>query len=69
MKNLFMSKVDSSEIDRQKYHEDLVKYADKAFEKDDFLDIYYEDNDWLIDQKALDNQWKLQTKNEFNAWK
>ena len=31
MKNLFMSKVDSSQIDRQKYHEDLVKYADKAF--------------------------------------
>ena len=29
-----MSKVDSRQIDRQKYHEDLVKYADEAFEKD-----------------------------------
>jgi MoaA/NifB/PqqE/SkfB family radical SAM enzyme len=35
-----MSKVDSSQIDRQKYHEDLVKYADKAFEKDDFPKRY-----------------------------
>jgi hypothetical protein len=35
-----MSKVDNSQIDRQKYHEDLVKYADKAFEKDDFPKRY-----------------------------
>ena len=31
-----MSKIDNSQIDRQKYHEDLVKYADKALENDDF---------------------------------
>ena len=36
-----------------------------SFEKDDFLDIYIKDNEWLDDQKALNNQWKLQTKNEF----
>ena len=35
-----MSKIDNSQIDRQKYHEDLVKYADKAFENDDFPKRY-----------------------------
>ena len=35
-----MSKIDNSQIDRQKYHEDLVKYADIAFEKDAFPKRY-----------------------------
>ena len=40
MKLAPMSKVDISQIDRQKYHEDLIKYGDKAFEKDDFPKRY-----------------------------
>ena len=35
-----MSKADNSQIDRQKYHEDLIKYADKAFDNDEFPKRY-----------------------------
>ena len=41
MKLAPMSKVDISQIDRQKYHEDLIKYGDKAFEKMIFLKILF----------------------------
>ena len=35
-----MSKIDNNRIDRQKYHEDLVRYANKAYENDDFPKRY-----------------------------
>ena len=46
-KNIFMSKIDNSQIDRQKYHEDLVKYADKAFENYIFLKILFNLNKFM----------------------
>jgi len=59
--NLYFKRI----VEFSEFQINLINSFSFSFEKDDFLDIYYEDNDWLIDQKALDNQWKLQTKNEF----
>ena len=59
--NLYFKRV----IEFSEFQIYLVNNFSFSFEKDDFLDIYIKDNEWLDDQKALNNQWKLQTKNEF----
>ena len=59
--NLYFKRI----VEFSEFQINLINNFSFSFEKDDFLDIYYKDNEWLIDQNALDNQWKLQTKNEF----
>ena len=34
------------------------------FSKEEYLDIFYEDNQWMYDNKSLKDLWRLETKND-----
>ncbi len=51
-------------IQYSKYQISLVKQDSFDFSKDEFLDIYYDDNQWQSNLDDLKNIWKLETKND-----
>ena len=56
-------------IQYSKYQISLVKKDSFDFSKDEFLDIYYEDNQWQSNLDGLKNIWRLETKNDLLALK
>ena len=56
-------------IQYSKYQISLVKKDSFDFSKHEFLDIYYEDNQWQSNLDGLKNIWRLETKNDLLALK
>ena len=60
MINLYFKKL----IQFSKYQIELIKDEDFDFGKDEYLDIFYEDNQWALSSNDLKEQWRLETKND-----
>ena len=58
--NLYFKKL----IQFSKYQIELIKDEDFDFGKDEYLDIFYEDNQWALSSNDLKEQWRLETKND-----
>ncbi len=58
--NLYFKKL----IQFSKYQIELIKDEDFDFSKDEYLDIFYEDNQWALSSNNLKEQWRLETKND-----
>jgi len=59
--NLYFKKI----VEFSEFQIELIKNTTFSFDKNESLDIYYEDNEWLDNTKALEEVWRLQTKNDF----
>ena len=51
-------------IEYSEFQINLIKKAEFDFTKDEYLDIFYEDNQWLSNFSDLKNLWRLETKND-----
>ena len=51
-------------IEYSEFQINLVKTVDFDFTKDEYLDIFYEDNQWLTNFTDLKDLWRLETKND-----
>ena len=51
-------------IEYSKFQINLIQTVDFDFTKDEYLDIFYEDNQWLTDFTDLKDLWRLETKND-----
>ena len=58
--NLYFTKL----IQFSQYQIELVKEDSFDFNKDEYLDIFYEDNQWALSSDNLKEVWKLETKND-----
>ena len=58
--NLYFTKL----IQFSQYQIELVKEDSFDFNKDEYLDIFYEDNQWALSSDNLKDVWKLETKND-----
>ncbi len=52
-------------IDFSEYQIELIENTEFDFTKDEVLDIYYQDNEWVKDSIDLRELWRLETKNDF----
>ncbi len=52
-------------IDFSEYQIELIENTEFDFTKDEVLDIYYQDNEWVKDLIDLRELWRLETKNDF----
>ena len=51
-------------IEYSEFQINLIQTVDFDFTKDEYLDIFYEDNKWLTNFKDLKDLWRLETKND-----
>ena len=51
-------------IEYSEFQINLIKTSEFDFKKDEYLDIFYEDNQWLSNFSDLKNLWRLETKND-----
>ena len=51
-------------IEYSEFQINLIQTVDFDFTKDEYLDIFYEDNQWLTNFTDLKNLWRLETKND-----
>ncbi len=51
-------------IEYSEFQINLVQTVDFDFTKDEYLDIFYEDNQWFTTFKDLKDLWRLETKND-----
>ena len=51
-------------IEYSEFQINLIQTVDFDFTKDEYLDIFYEDNQWLTNFKDLKDLWRLETKND-----
>jgi len=51
-------------IEYSEFQINLVQTIDFDFTKDEYLDIFYEDNQWFTTFKDLKDLWRLETKND-----
>ena len=51
-------------IEYSEFQINLIQTVDFDFTKDEYLDIFYEDNQWLTTFTDLKNLWRLETKND-----
>ena len=51
-------------IEYSKFQINLIQTVDFDFTKDEYLDIFYEDNQWLTNFTDLKDLWRLETKND-----
>tara|TARA_B000000437_G_scaffold24087_1_gene16581 strand:+ start:4196 stop:6235 length:2040 start_codon:yes stop_codon:yes gene_type:complete len=51
-------------IEYSEFQINLIQTVDFDFTKDEYLDIFYEDNQWLTDFTDLKDLWRLETKND-----
>ena len=51
-------------IEYSEFQINLVQTIDFDFTKDEYLDIFYEDNQWLTTFRDLKDLWRLETKND-----
>tara|TARA_B100000530_G_scaffold84682_1_gene51540 strand:+ start:911 stop:2950 length:2040 start_codon:yes stop_codon:yes gene_type:complete len=51
-------------IEYSEFQINLVQTVDFDFTKDEYLDIFYEDNQWLTTFRDLKDLWRLETKND-----
>ncbi|MAR94829.1 MAG: peptidase [Gammaproteobacteria bacterium] len=51
-------------IEYSEFQINLIKTTEFDFTKDEYLDIFYEDNQWLTNFLDLKNLWRLETKND-----
>jgi len=51
-------------IEYSKFQINLIQTVDFDFTKDEYLDIFYEDNQWLTTFTDLKDLWRLETKND-----
>ena len=58
--NLYYKKL----IDFSDYQTYLLDKFEFDFSKEEYLDIFYEDNQWISSDKSLKELWRLQTKND-----
>ena len=58
--NLYFKKL----IQFSQYQIELVQEDSFDFNKDEYLDIFYEDNQWALSSDNLKEVWKLETKND-----
>ena len=58
--NLYFEKL----IKFSKFQIELVKNDNFDFNKDEYLDIFYEDNQWALTESDLEKIWQLETKND-----
>ena len=58
--NLYYKKL----IDFSDYQIYLLDKFEFDFSKEEYLDIFYEDNQWISSDKSLKELWRLQTKND-----
>ena len=58
--NLYFTKL----VQFSQYQIELVKEDSFDFNKDEYLDIFYEDNQWALSSDNLKEVWKLETKND-----
>ena len=58
--NLYYKKL----IDFSDYQIYLLDEFEFDFSKEEYLDIFYEDNQWVSSNKSLKELWRLETKND-----
>ena len=58
--NLYFKKL----IDFSEYQIKMINKDSFDFTKNEFIDIYYDDNQWSINDEELEESWRLQTKND-----
>ena len=58
--NLYFEKI----IKFSKFQIELVENDNFDFNKDEYLDIFYEDNQWALTGSDLEKIWRLETKND-----
>ncbi len=58
--NLYYKKL----IDFSDYQIYLLDKFEFDFSKEEYLDIFYEDNQWISSNKSLEELWRLETKND-----
>ena len=58
--NLYYKKL----IDFSDYQIYLLDEYEFNFSKEEYLDIFYEDNQWMYDNESLKELWRLETKND-----
>ncbi len=51
-------------IEYSEFQINLIQNVDFDFTKDEYLDIFYEDNQWLTNVTDLKDLWRLETKND-----
>jgi len=51
-------------IEYSEFQINLIQTVDFDFTKDEYLDIFYEDNQWLTNFTDLKDLWRLETKND-----
>ena len=51
-------------IEYSEFQINLIQTVDFDFTKDEYLDIFYEDNQWLTNFMDLKDLWRLETKND-----
>ncbi len=51
-------------IEFSEFQINLIETSEFDFKKDEYLDIFYEDNQWLSNFSDLKNLWRLETKND-----
>ena len=51
-------------IEYSEFQINIIKTSEFDFKKDEYLDIFYEDNQWLSNFSDLKNLWRLETKND-----
>ena len=51
-------------IEYSEFQINLIQTVDFDFTKDEYLDIFYEDNQWLTTFRDLKDLWRLETKND-----
>ena len=51
-------------IEYSEFQINLIQNVDFDFTKDEYLDIFYEDNQWLTNFTDLKDLWRLETKND-----
>ena len=51
-------------IEYSEFQINLIQTVDFDFTKDEYLDIFYEDNQWFTTFKDLKDLWRLETKND-----
>jgi hypothetical protein len=58
--NLYFEKL----IQFSRFQIELVENNEFDFFKDEYLDIFYEDNKWALTPEDLEELWRLETKND-----
>jgi len=58
--NLYFNRL----IEFSQFQIELIKNDDFDFDKDEYLDIFFEDNQWVSSYGELEELWRLETKND-----